>query len=328
MSASLSYWYFVLFGQNLVATSRSIPMSDFQVWENEKNCIMKTFFKSFVKFVVCGFFLVSCQKEPPQQHNEDEQLQSRADFRQYVANDLYSRVQFAGYLSGKLNAARYGQLRADLAVASEAALPAIFSKYRLDYALFQQHIIERIAHGAQMVHTVPSLARLSEQQIDQRFNESYQKVAAGMMQQVKERMAALKNQEGRKGVDFAGYSTQNRVEVLGINTGLENEGKPYFSTGNEMLLPEGEAVDKMAVYINQLTKKENITGAEVWKCFRTALGFGAASMATVAGWFKGTAGISIQEVIAVTTRWAVRHIGWIGAAITIISFADCLYGVQ
>jgi len=303
-------------------------MSDFQVWENEKNSIMKIFFKSFVAFVVCGFFLVSCKKDQPQQHNADEQLESRADFRQYVANDLFSRVQFAGYLSGKLNAAQYGQMRADLAVASEAALPGIFSKYRLDYAFFQQHTIERIAHGVQMVRAVPSFAGLNEQQIDQRFNEGYQKVAAGMMQQVKERMVAFKTKEGSKRMDFAGYPTQNRVEVLGINTGLENEGKPYFSTANEVLLPEGEAVDKMAIYINGLSKKGNITGAEVFKCFKEALGFGTASMAAVAGWFKGTAGIAIQEVIAVATRWAIRHVGWIGAAITIISFADCLYGVQ
>lgn len=303
-------------------------MSDFQVWEIEKNKIMKFFLKSVVTFVTCVIFLVSCKKEQTLQPNWEEQLESRTDFRQYVANDLFNRVQFAGYLSGKLTAVQYGQLSTDLATASEAALPGIFSKYQLDYAFFQKHTIERIANSVQMMHAVPSLAGLSEQQIDQRFNESYQKVAAGMMQQVKERMAVLKNRESSRKMDFAGYPTQNRVEILGINTRLKNEEKPYFSNGNEQLLPEGAAVDNMAVYINQLSKKENITGAEIFKCFKTALGFGGGSMGIIAGWFKGTAGIPIQEVIAVTTRWAIRHIGWIGAAITIISFADCLYGVQ
>lgn len=303
-------------------------MSDFQVWENRKTTIMKTFLKTFVAFVACGFFLVSCKKDQPQQHNEDGQLESRTDFRQYVANDLYSRVQFAGYLSGKLNAAQYGQLRTDLAAASEAALPVIFSRYQLDYALFQQHIIERIAHGVQMVHAVPSLAGLSEQQIDQRFNEAYKRVAERMMQQVKEKMVEFKTKEGRKRMDFAGYSTQNRVEIPGINTGLENDGKPYFSAGNEMLLPEGEAVDKMAIYINRLTKKENITGAEVWKCFKEAIGFGIGSAFSIVGWSEKTAGLIVADVIKVATKWAVRNLGWVGAAITIISFGDCLLEVQ
>lgn len=303
-------------------------MSDFQVRENKQNKIMKTFFKTLAGFLSCIIFLASCQKEQSTQPIQVEPLESRKDFRQFVANDLFSRVQFAGYLSSKLTAAQYRQLRSDLSSASEAALPGIFQKYSLDYAFFQQHTIDRIAQSVLVVRAVPSLSALQDQQLDQQFNESYQKVAAEMLQQVKERMAGLKILEGQRKIDFAHSPTQNRVEVLGVNTLLHSEEKLYFSNGNEGLLPEGEAVGNMAIYMNELSKKENITGSEVWKCFKQALGFGVGSAFSIVGWSERSAGLIVADVIKVATKWAIRNLGWVGAAITIVSFGDCLLGVQ
>ena len=300
-------------------------MSDFQVQETNNIYQMKNSMKTFLALFMASLFFISCKKDNQIQPPEPIVLKNNTDFRQFVAADILSRIQFTHYVSGKLNAGTYAGVKAGMAVATEATLPAVFNKYQLDYQFFQQHTVERLSKTINVLHQFPAMAQLPEAEINRLLQIGYQQVADELSLKIE---AKLKQhtQPGR-GIKpmTASPEAQNKLLTSGINTGMKIKKNNYFTDYIDEIVPEEELVNQIAADIDMIETYGAFTPGEVWKCLKEALGFGAGSIVSFAGWSRLSAGLPLQEIIGVVSRWAIRHAGWIGAAVIVIDFGDCMY---
>jgi len=73
-----------------------------------------------------------------------------------------------------------------------------------------------------------------------------------------------------------------------------------------------------------VNKAPGLTLDEVWNCLKDAVGVGSAGVLGIAGLTK-LAKEGIQDVVIAASKWLAKRAGWIGAAITLFEFGDCVY---
>ena len=299
-------------------------MSDFQVRKTINIMKMKTFFNVGVAITTCLLFFSSCKKEDKSRNPEEGLLKNSLAFQKYVAGDILSRIQFSMYSAGKLSAANRSQFSTAITTSPEASIPGIFNKFGLDYHFFEKQTVLRIARRVQALNANPSLATLPEPEINRLFNEGYQQVAENLMLKVKQKLIRIEKFDGIQ-TPKVKQIAKNQVKLPSINTGMSFENFDYLEINSDDLLTETIVIDQIIDYISLAAGDGTLTASEVWGCFKEAMGYGAGFMGGIAGWARLTAGHMIQEIVTVVGRWAMKNIGWVGAIIATIDFADCLY---
>ena len=79
-----------------------------------------------------------------------------------------------------------------------------------------------------------------------------------------------------------------------------------------------------AVRLNFAMAPSELTGDEIWGCVKEAVGIGGASVLGI-GALQKLAQEGIQAAVVTLSKWLAKRAGWIGAAIMLIDFADCVY---
>lgn len=266
----------------------------------------------------------SCKKVETISPVVDTKLEHDNSFRKYVANDLFAKVRYTIGLTQVMNKADYNDFKNKLKQAKETELPSLFKSHHLDYTVFQRLIIGTVVRRAQAIKDQISLNNLSEIEVDRFFNDAYQKVADEILEQAKEKSSAINS--GSKIINRIGRSQNNADQALIKSTNMILEEPVYqsFPDDYENYLSEETMVDLISVELDKVSG-DGLTASEAWGCFKSAMGFGGLTMAGIAGWARASAGLQIQEFVSFATGWALKHIGWIGAAVAVVDFSVCIY---
>lgn len=124
-----------------------------------------------------------------------------------------------------------------------------------------------------------------------------------------------------------------RILVKAMESGLFSNDPKWLEAKKEMNLSlhninppkiAGTSKTTNAVGLNFAAAPSELTGDEVWGCVKEAVGIGGASVLGI-GALQKLAQEGIQAAVVTLSKWLAKRAGWIGAAIMLIDFADCVY---
>ncbi len=277
---------------------------------------MKTSIKSILAIALNAIMLFSCKKVDQLQPIDQQQLINNQEFRNFVARDMLLVIQNTLQNASDLNKNHTSNFAAALKSAKESDLPILFTKHNLSYSNFQEFHLKRHINQVKMLHALPALSNLPENEINQLFKSAYENISNNAVNQIIAESGKQKQVKMPK--------TLNNPQRLSINTQSMNEDLMYFSSEDEQPISEEMAMELINGLVQSYAQAHDITVVEAMNCLKQAVGWGAGSMMGIVGWSKGIAGMAIQEAVAVATRFAMRYIGWIGLAVTTYTLTSCL----
>lgn len=260
--------------------------------------------------------LFSCKKADQIQPLDQLQLVNNQEFRRYVANDMYLIIQNTLQNVSNLNKKQTLQFKEALKSANEANLPVVFAQHNLSYSSFQAFHLKRHINKVKILHALPEISKLPENEINQLFKSAYEIISSKVINQIMTQSAMNKSAKMSK--------TLNTPKSLGINTHSSNVDFMYFSSEDDQPMSEEAAIELMNGLVQSYAEAHDITVVEAMNCLKQAVGWGSVTMVGIVGWSKGIAGHAIQEAVITATRFAMRYIGWIGLAVTTYTLTSCL----
>ena len=290
---------------------------------------MKTLFKMLCIGALATLCSISCKKQGNDQEIKNTVLEQSEDFRNYVAVDLLSRVRVSLLMAKQIKGLDHVSLKKELSIASETSIPTIFHDYNMDYSIFQKHEISRVIRRARIIEKLlPSVDKLSNDQMDNRINDAYSKVANELLELARAKFERQLLNTPKSGITLKESNSSGtpmsptlKKTVNMIDESVEDY---YLLSDFETSFSTDIVVGDIAIELDK-TNTDGLTIGETWNCFKSAMGFGGLGMGGVASWARLSAGMQIQELIAFATKWAMKHIGWIGAALAVADFGVCIY---
>lgn len=242
-------------------------------------------------FIVLSYVVVSCTKNTTEAMTEEQAVenltttQSFHDFSKAFIPDLMTLVNYHRSDIAKNQRANFIR-QLEIAGDDETKIPVVYEQFGLQFD-----------NAIMLKNKVDNdiLALLNQNRFLLQFDETQTK------------RILLKAME--KGLGSTGFEWQRTKEAISNRLGRTTpiEQIPIFPQTN------GIAVNKA-----------DLTLDEVWNCLKDAVGVGSAGVLGIAGLTK-LAKDGVQEVVIATSKWLAKKAGWIGAAITLIEFGDCIY---
>lgn len=280
---------------------------------------MKTIVKAWLLAGALPILALSCKKTDKGALPENSTLEQSTDFRNYVAADLLARTQYSMALHRQLSATQYADFRNRIRQSDESGIPGVFQEYRLDYAGFRQLVIGCVVRRAKAIREHP-LNGITDNAAADKYDEAYRKIADEVLEKARQKVTGTNEGSVRRAIQTNGRVQQNGLQ----HTNMIPDASSYASAPEEPELTEAAVIDLIAVELN-MVQGDGITASEAWDCFKAAMGLGGLSMVGIVGWARASAGMQIQSFVSFATGWAIKHIGWIGAAISVGEFSVCLY---
>jgi hypothetical protein len=274
---------------------------------------MKTTIKSILAIALNVMVLFSCKKADQIEPIDQQQLVNNQEFRNFVANDMFLIIQNTLQNASSLNKKQTLQFKEALKSVNEADLLAVFAEHNLSYSAFQEFHLKRHINQVKILHALPEISKLPENEINQLFKSAYESISNKVINQIVRESSMNKPAKMSK--------TLNTPKSSSINTHSLNGDFMYFSSEDEQPMSEEAAFELMNELVQSYAQAHDI---EAMNCLKQAVGWGAGSMIGIVGWSKGIAGLAIQEAVVVATRFAMRYIGWIGLAVTTYTLTSCL----
>ncbi len=289
---------------------------------------MKTIFKTLFIGALAFLCSTSCKKQDNEPKLTNVVLENNEVFRNYVATDLLSRVRISLLSVKQLKGTGYVNFKKELQASDESAISGVFQTHGMDYSLFQKHVFSRVVRRARIIQKfMPLFERLPDDVVDTRINEAYNKVSNDILERAHDQFLQRAKAEKQLNpiLTIASTSVNPLIsQKKSVNSIDELLDDYYLLYDFETDLPTNLVVDDISVELDK-ANSDGLTISETWNCFKNALGFGGLGMSGIAGWARLSAGLQIQELITVASKWALKHIGWIGAAIAIADFSICIY---
>lgn len=282
---------------------------------------MKTFVKALLLAGVMPVLVLSCKKTDTGTVPENGTLEQSTDFRNYVAADLLAKARYSVHLFNQLSATQYADFRNRLRQSDEAGMQRIFQDYRLDYTGFRQLVVGSVVRSAKAIREHP-LNGVPDQAAALRYGQAYKNIADDILEKARQKALGA-SRPSAKGM----FQTDERVQQSDLqHTNMLPYESSYAATPEEFgsELTEGMIIDLIAAELN-VVHGDGITASEAWGCFKSAMGVDGLTMGGIVGWARASAGMQIQAFISFATGWALKHIGWIGAAMAVVDFGVCLY---
>jgi hypothetical protein len=302
-------------------------MSDNKVQGINQLITMKVLLKSvlFCCFMAAIAVVASCNKES-KLHSPDSlgQLINSQKFRNFVANDIMQNTQYILHDASVLKEGNFTAFLSGLSQSSAENLSGLFANYKIDFQQFQHHYASRLVNQMIILQSFPEIAQLPENQINQLFQNAYETIGKDIFKGVK--LKANVNKLPMSGPIDNRYRNiyKSRVKQLGINTLNNTTNELYFAVEGNYNLSDEMAEEQIYSLLYIYATDHSITFGEAMNCLQNAIGWGGGTMGGIVGWSKAIAGIAIQEAVAVATRWALSHIGWLGLAVTTYTLVSCL----
>lgn len=252
---------------------------------------MKKYFIFLWIFIVVSFVVVSCTKNTTDSMTEEQAVenlittQSFHDFSKAFIPDLMTLVNY--HRSDITKTQRASLIRQlEIAGDDETKIPAVYEQFGLQFD-----------NAITLKNKVDNdiLTLLNQNRFLLQFDETQTK------------RILFKAME--KGLGSTGFEWQRTKEAISNRLGRPT---PIVQ------LPILPQTNGMTV------NKADLTLDEVWGCLKDAVGVGSAGVLGIAGLTK-LAKDGIQEVVIATSKWLAKKAGWIGAAITLFEFGDCVY---
>lgn len=252
---------------------------------------MKKYFIFLWVFIVTSFVILSCTKNTADSMTEEQAVenlvttQSFHDFSKTFIPDLMELVNYHRSVIAKNQ--RAGFIRELKTTGDdETKIPAVYEQFGLQF--------ENVITLKNKVDN-DILALLNQNRFLLQFDE------------VQTKRILLNAME--KGFHSKEFEWQRTKEAISNRLGRPT---PFAQ------LPIFPQTNGMAV------NKAGLTLDEVWNCLKEAVGVGSTGVLGIAGLTK-LAKDGIQEVVIATSKWLAKKAGWIGAAITLFEFGDCIY---
>ncbi len=281
---------------------------------------MKTISKWVLPVLVFTLVNSSCNKEQIVNNKQSVPLQQNQVFRDFVANDFLSRLNFVIYTTSVLNQDNFASFKIELGNAAESNALAVFSKYNLRESVIKHYVNQYVVNRVKLLNELPDLANLPESELETMINSSYSIVSDQFKQKINKK---LNNKL---------HLSQEKIlnnQKSGVNTGLQFQNESYFYAdfeGDVVIeeLTEDQAIDAIINQINSLSVTHEITGGEFLNCFGKALGFGFGGMGGISAFYKTVSTLPVQDIVLASSKWAMKKLGWFGLAITLYTLTDCL----
>lgn len=252
---------------------------------------MKKYFIFLWIFIVASFVILSCTKNTADSMTEEQAVenlvttQSFQDFSKAFIPDLMTLVNYHRSDIAKNQHAIFIR-QLEIAGDDETKITAVYEQFGL-----------RFDNAIALKNKVDNdiLALLNQNRFLLQFDETQTK------------RILLKAME--KGLGSTAFEWQRTKEAISTRLGRPTPiaQLPIFPQTN------GVAVNKAGLTVD-----------EVWNCLKEAVGLGSTGVLGIAGLTK-LAKDGIQEVVIATSKWLAKKAGWIGAAITLFEFGDCVY---
>ncbi len=279
----------------------------------------------FCCFTLAIAVVASCNKESKINSPDSlNQLINSQKFKNFVVNDIMQNTQYILHDASVLKEGNYKAFLSGLSQSSAENLSILFDKHKIDFQQFQHHYTRRLVNQMIILQSFPEIAKLPEDQINQLFQNAYESIGKEIFSSV--RLKASEKKLPKSGPIDNRYRNvyPSPVKQLGINTLNNSTNDLYFALEGNYNLSDEMAEQQIYSLLHIYATENAITFGEAMGCLQSAIGWGGGTMGGIVGWSKAIAGIAIQEAVAVATRWALSHIGWLGLAVTTYTLVSCL----